>query len=146
MTKGPNSFFIAPDSEFIVEGSISSSNDATGLYTSKTIAATANSGSMSSFMIGTPESNTTYRLRIQDSGSNNSGTYIYLPTTSSGSDDSLIWYGEPDRRYMWDIHNPLLKNYTQVLNYSSSSPPAGYFWEDSAIYLIGFVNPQHFHL
>ena len=131
MTKGPNSFFIAPDSDFILEGTITSSNDATGLYTSKTVAATSNSGSMSSFMIGTPESNTTYKLKIQDSGSNYSGTYIYKLSTSEGSDDSLLWYGEPDRRYMWDIHNPLLQNYTQSLDHSSVSPPSGYFWENS---------------
>lgn len=131
MAKGPNSFFIAPDSEFILNGTVASSNDATGLYTSKTVAATANSGSMSSFMTGTPSSNTTYRLRIQDSGSNYSGTYIYRPTTSTGSDDSQIWYGEPDRRFMWDMHNPLLKNYTNLMTITGNVPPAHYFWESS---------------
>ena len=131
MPKGPNSFFIAPDSDFVINGTISSSDDATGLYASKTVAATGNSGSMSSFVIGTPESNTTYQLKIQDSGSNYSGTYIQKTVGTTGSDDTLIWHGEPDRRYMWDIHNPLLKTYDQNYTYSSTSPPAGYYWEDS---------------
>ena len=131
MPKGPNSFFIAPDSDFIINGTISSSDDATGLYASKTVAADANSGSMSSFVIGTPESNTTYQLKIQNSGSNYSGTYIQKTVGTSGSDDTLVWNGEPDRRFIWDVHNPLLKNYTEVLNYSSTSPPTNYYWEDS---------------
>ena len=131
MPKGPNSFFVAPDSDLILSGTISSSNDATGLYSSKTVSGISNSGSMSSFVIGTPSSNTTFELQIQDSGSNYSGTFIQKTVGTSSSDDTLIFYGEPDRRFIWDIHNPLLKNYEQVYTYSSSSPPTGFFWEDT---------------
>ena len=96
MPKGPNSFFVAPDSDLILSGTISSSNDATGLYSSKTVSGISNSGSMSSFVIGTPSSNTTFELQIQDSGSNYSGTFIQKTVGTSSSDDTLIFYGEPD--------------------------------------------------
>ena len=108
MPKGPNSFFVAPDSELIINGTIYSSDDPTGLYPTTCVASTANSGSMSAFAIGNPASNTTYQFKIQDSGSNYSGTFIQRLSTASGSDQTLVWHGEPDRRFMWDIHNPIL--------------------------------------
>ena len=131
MTKGPNSFFVAPDSDMIIEGTIYSSSDPTGLYTTTCLASSANSGSMSAFMIGTPSSNTTYQMKVQDSGSNGTGTFIQRLSTATGSDSTLVWHGEPDRRHIWDVHNPLLKNYSSFFSYSSTSTPANYFWEDS---------------
>mgnify|MGYP003640347657 CR=1 FL=1 len=132
MPKGPNSFFVPPDSEMIVNGTIYSSHDATGLYPTTCVAASANSGSMSSFVIGTPSSNTTYQLKIQDSGSNYSGTFIQRLSTATGSDSTLVWHGEPDRRHMWDIHNPLLKNYSTFFSiFPPGSPPANFYWENA---------------
>ena len=116
MAKGPNSFFVVPDSEMIIDGTIYSSSDATGLYPTTCVADTSNSGSMSAFVIGNPTAITlaglttqsTFKLRIQESGSNYSGNFIQMSSAASGSDDTLKWHGEPDRRFLWDIHNPLL--------------------------------------
>ena len=114
MPKGPNSFFIPPDMELVKDGSVYSSNDGTGAYSGTCVAKSTNKGSLFSLMTGSPTSGITLDMQLIDSGSNGTATYAYKKGTSLESGGIDSWYGEPDRRYMWDIHNPLLNDISTV--------------------------------
>ncbi len=121
MPKGPNSFFIPPDMELVKDGSVYSSNDGTGAYSGTCVAKSTNKGSLFSLMTGSPTSGITLDMQIIDSGSNGTATYAYKKGTSLESGGIDSWYGEPDRRYMWDIHNPLLNDISTVNAASSTN-------------------------
>ena len=124
MPKGPNSWFLPPDSDFISNGTVVSADNATGMYSGVCTANSSNRGSLSAFMVGTPTAGTTLDFRIQNSGSAYTATYMYKKGSSDDSSAPLdVWYGEPDRRHMWDIHNPLVNNISDVNPASSSTEP-----------------------
>jgi hypothetical protein len=132
MPKGPNSFFIPPDMELIKDGSIYSSNDGTGNYSGACVPKSTNKGSLFGFMTGTPSAGTTLDLQIVDSGSSGTATYAYKKGTSLESGGIDSWYGEPDRRYMWDVHNPLLNDISTV-NAGTAQPSTSDVAEDAQI-------------
>ena len=103
MASGLNSFFIAPDGKLIEEGDVTSTgvSTPTDLFGGNCIGGSENKGSLSAFVIGDPTTETSLDIRVNQSGNQAESTFVWKETSSAAS-----WYGEPDRRWEWDRHDP----------------------------------------
>jgi hypothetical protein len=100
----PRQFFIVADpklSEYSATASGGYPLEA-GAYVSAAVANTANKGDLQAFGTGTPASDFDAEIRLQRGGDTTTASYVYRD--SGGTDED--YYGEPDRRFMRDVHSP----------------------------------------
>ena len=103
MPSGPNCFFVSPSGEMIISGSTDGSSVPNDLFGGNCVADSSNRGSLSSFVIGNPTAATSLNIRINQSGSMSTATYVWKD--GSSTDSFSNYYGEPDRRWEWDRHS-----------------------------------------
>lgn len=101
----PRQFFIVPDpkAEKLTPVVFGAYPYEAGAYVSAAVANIENGGNLQAFGTGNPTSNFDAEIRIQRGGDATSAYYVYRDQGGTQFD----YYGEPDRRFMRDVHNPM---------------------------------------
>jgi hypothetical protein len=112
----PNQFLIIND-KTLIESELHSVDSFAGLNIDVAISSTDNNGSLSLFCVAeNPTEVKDYEFRVQNSGSLQSSAYIWQ------EQDSSNWYGEPDRRSLYNAGtglNTTVEAYNATGIYSS---------------------------